>query len=77
MTDMTERPHVNKLLLILPILAWCLFILGCVPKESEHKVVADTKHQIEIKPIHITVDVNIKVDKQLDNFFDFEDTAGG
>ncbi|MBM4034118.1 MAG: YnbE family lipoprotein [Planctomycetes bacterium] len=27
---------------------------------------------IEIKPIHITMDINIKVDKQLDSFFDFE-----
>ena len=28
---------------------------------------------IEIKPIHITMDINIKVDKELDEFFDFED----
>ncbi|MHB1155924.1 MAG: hypothetical protein ACYC26_03690 [Phycisphaerales bacterium] len=28
---------------------------------------------IEVKPIHVTVDVNIKVDKELDRFFDFED----
>lgn len=28
---------------------------------------------IEVKPIHVTVDVNIKVDKELDKFFDFED----
>jgi hypothetical protein len=25
---------------------------------------------IEIKPIHITIDVNIRVDRALDNFFD-------
>ena len=25
---------------------------------------------MEIKPIHITIDVNVKVDKALDNFFD-------
>jgi len=24
---------------------------------------------IEVKPIHITVDVNVKVDKELDDFF--------
>jgi hypothetical protein len=24
---------------------------------------------IEVKPIHVTVDVNVKVDKALDNFF--------
>jgi len=33
-----------------------------------------TKHEIdvapvEIKPIHITIDVNVKVDKALDDFF--------
>ena len=28
---------------------------------------------IKIEPIHITMDINIKVDKQLDNFFDFEE----
>jgi hypothetical protein len=29
------------------------------------------KHQVE--PIYITMDVNIKVEKQLNDFFDFED----
>ena len=29
------------------------------------------KHQVE--PIYITMDVNIKVEKQLNEFFDFED----
>jgi len=28
---------------------------------------------INVSPIHMTLDVNIKVDKQLDDFFDFED----
>ncbi len=33
-----------------------------------------TSHQVEvkpveIKPIHITIDVNVKVDRALDNFF--------
>ncbi len=31
---------------------------------------------IEIKPIHITIDINLKVDKALDNFFgDLDKTA--
>ncbi len=35
---------------------------------------ACTKHEVdikpvEIKPIHITIDVNVKVDKALDDFF--------
>ncbi len=30
---------------------------------------------VEIKPIHITIDVNVKVDKALDDFFDEIDQA--
>jgi hypothetical protein len=30
---------------------------------------------VEIKPIHITIDVNIKVDKALDDFFGEIDDA--
>jgi hypothetical protein len=31
---------------------------------------------VEIKPIHITIDVNVKVDRALDNFFgDIDQTA--
>lgn len=43
-----------------------LALSGCY---TEHKIEAATTHQVEIKPIHITVDVNIKVDKALDDFF--------
>ncbi|MEM7205347.1 MAG: hypothetical protein AAF628_34140 [Planctomycetota bacterium] len=28
---------------------------------------------IEVKPIHVTIDVNVKVQRELDEFFDFED----
>ena len=33
-----------------------------------------TQHQVEvkpveIKPIHITIDINVKIDKELDDFF--------
>lgn len=27
---------------------------------------------IEVKPIHIVMDINIKIDRELDQFFDFE-----
>lgn len=27
---------------------------------------------IEVKPIHIVMDVNIRIDRELDEFFDFE-----
>ena len=29
----------------------------------------DTTHVVEVKPMHITIDVNLKVDKELDDFF--------
>ena len=35
---------------------------GC----TQHKVEVAP---VEVKPIHITIDVNVKVDKALDNFF--------
>jgi len=39
-----------------------------------------TRHEVqiapvEVKPIHITIDVNVKVDKALDNFFGDLDEA--
>jgi hypothetical protein len=37
-----------------------LFLGGCLSLKTE---------PIEVKPIHITVDVNVKVDKALDDFF--------
>jgi PBP1b-binding outer membrane lipoprotein LpoB len=53
---------------IIPLIfAAAIIMTGCT-----HKV--ETKSQVElapveIKPIHITIDINIKVDKELDNFF--------
>jgi hypothetical protein len=36
-----------------------------------HKVkVEPTHHTVEIKPIYLTVDVNIRVQKELDRFFE-------
>ncbi|MEI6106097.1 MAG: hypothetical protein WCR49_03695 [Opitutae bacterium] len=43
------------LLAVLP-----LFFAGCLNIKTE---------PIEVKPIHITVDVNVKVEKALDDFF--------
>ena len=37
-----------------------LLLGGCLSVKTE---------PIEVKPIHITVDVNVKVDKALDDFF--------
>jgi hypothetical protein len=41
---------------------------------------ACTQHRVEVapvevKPIHITIDVNVRVDRALDNFFDDIDAA--
>ena len=43
-----------------------IFVTGC----TEHKVKIEP---IEVKPIYIKADVNIKVDRELDSFFDFDD----
>lgn len=45
-----------------------LVVAGC---STRHQV--DMTH--EIKPIHITLDINLKVDQELDNFFGDIDQA--
>ncbi|MEJ2660949.1 MAG: YnbE family lipoprotein [Desulfobacteraceae bacterium] len=40
---------------------------------TQHKV--ETVHKIEVQPMHITIDVNVKVDKALDDFFGDLDKA--
>ncbi len=45
-------------------------------------IACNSKHEvqvtpIEVKPIHITIDVNIKVDRALDDFFSDLDSATG
>jgi hypothetical protein len=44
------------------VVATLLFGASCTRHEVEVK-------PVEIKPIHITIDVNVKVDRALDNFF--------
>ena len=47
-----------------------LFVLaGC---QSSHEVEVKP---VEIKPIHITIDINVKVDRALDDFFNDIDAA--
>jgi hypothetical protein len=46
--------------LFLLLAAVALSVSGCLSLKTE---------PIEVKPIHITVDVNVKVDKALDDFF--------
>ncbi len=45
---------------VLPVLALPLLFGGCLNIKTA---------PIEVKPIHITVDVNVKVEKALDDFF--------
>lgn len=55
---------------ILIILAGFLLLTtaGC----TQHKVEVAP---VEVKPIHITIDVNVKVDRALDNYFEDIDAA--
>jgi hypothetical protein len=46
-----------------------LSVQGCFPRKLE------TVHKIEVQPMHITIDVNVKVDKALDDFFGDLDQA--
>ncbi len=48
------------------IVAAALLLLG-VGCQTHHKV--ETVHKVEVAPMHITIDVNVKVDKALDDFF--------
>ncbi len=46
---------------VLPVMALvALGMAGCLNVKTE---------PIEVKPIHITVDVNVKIDRALDDFF--------
>jgi hypothetical protein len=47
-------------LLLIPVLLAAAALTGCVSVKTA---------PIEVKPIHITVDVNVKVDRALDDFF--------
>jgi hypothetical protein len=41
--------------------------------QTQHKI--ETVSKIEVAPMHITIDVNIKVDRALDDFFGDLDKA--
>ena len=58
------KKHILILLGVLSVLA----AASC----TQHKVEVAP---VEVKPIHITIDVNVKVDRALDNFFGDIDAA--
>ncbi|MDR2849742.1 MAG: hypothetical protein LBW77_04255 [Verrucomicrobiota bacterium] len=47
---------------VMPLVAAAALAGGCLAVKTEH----------EIKPIHITVDVNLKVQKELESFLDVD-----
>lgn len=49
-----------------------VLLFGLLSSCTKHEV--DVK-PVEIKPIHITIDVNVKVDRALDDFFGDIDEA--
>jgi len=57
-----------KPILLLSAAVVILTIAGC----TQHKVEVAP---VEIKPIHITIDVNVKVDRALDDYFSDIDSA--
>ena len=71
-----QRAASGRLVVALAAVAALLAASGC----TRH--VIDSTHQVnvapvEIKPIHITIDINIKVDRELENFFNDIDQAAG
>lgn len=54
------------------ILAMTVLWLSLLPGCTKHEV--DVK-PVEIKPIHITIDINVKVDRALEDFFGDLDEA--
>jgi hypothetical protein len=54
------------------IIAVCaLFFMVVQGCKTEHKV------EVEVKPMQITIDVNIRIDKELESFFGNLDEAAG
>lgn len=46
---------------------------GCFQIKTENEI-----KPIEVKPIHITVDINVKIDRALDDFFgDLDEAESG
>lgn len=46
------------------------WVQGC---QTQHQV--ESVHRVEVAPMHITIDVNVKVDRELDDFFGDLDQA--
>lgn len=51
-----------------------LCLVGCTTLKTEHEV-AIKPVEVEVKPIHITIDVNLRIERELDSFFGDLDAA--
>jgi uncharacterized lipoprotein YajG len=60
----------QKVLMILVLLTGLLFLAGACSTRHAIEVAP-----VEVKPIHITIDVNVKIDRALDDFFSDIDKA--
>ncbi len=60
----------RKGLRILVVLTGLLFLAGAC--STRHAIEVSP---VEVKPIHITIDVNVKIDRALDDFFSDIDKA--
>ncbi len=59
--------------IVIGVILAALMLAGCGTINTSSNI---NLKPIEIKPIHITIDINLKVDKALDNFFgDLDKTA--
>jgi hypothetical protein len=63
-----NRPSTTVARLRAALLPLAALAGGCISHNVESA-------PIEIKPIHITMDINLRVQKELEDFFDFEETA--
>lgn len=48
-------------------LKWLVLLILLAGCRTQHDI---NMGPVEVKPIHITIDVTVRVDKELDNFFD-------
>lgn len=55
------------------LLAALVLLAALTACQTQHKV--ETVHKVEVAPMHITIDINLKVDKALDDFFGDLDAA--
>jgi hypothetical protein len=64
-----EKMNLKQWIVCLGVFA-AMSISAC---QTQHQVAVEP---VEVKPIHITIDVNVRVDKALDDFFGEIDAAG-